>query len=197
MRHLADVFLDSGTDITTTLRALVATSEFQQSAGRKVRTPIEDLVATCRVMQVQASRPTRSTSFATAIAWIHQSMLLDQWPRPDGPPDHGAAWASASRMLSSFRMHWQLGAGYYPKLDVTYRTPRAWLPQKRIRLDKYVDHMCRMLLGRGATSRDLTAVLQATGRKPGEIVTAKHPLARHLFVRMVATLLDSPTHMSR
>ena len=197
VEELARVYLDSGTDIKAMLRFLFASEEFRGSAGLKVRTPVEDLVATCRVLQVQARQPTRRRSFAHAITGLHQGLPLYQWPRPDGPPERNAEWASASRMLSSFRMHWNLAGAFYPDVDVSYKRPRWWLPQPRIRLDRYVDHMCRMLLGRGSTSRELKAVCQATGFRPDERVTRDHPLARWAFVRLAAVLLDSPTHMSR
>jgi uncharacterized protein (DUF1800 family) len=112
--HLAQVFTDSGTDISATLRALVATDEFAASAGQKVRTPIDDLVATVRVLGVTASRPSGDKSFANAIAWLPKCMLLYQWPRPDGAPETNADWASVSRVLASYRMHWLLAGGYYP-----------------------------------------------------------------------------------
>ena len=195
--HLAQVFTDSGTDITATLRALVATDEFARSAGQKVRTPVDDLVATVRVLGVTASRPTGDRSFANAIAWLPKSMLLYQWPRPDGAPETNADWCSVSRVLASYRMHWLLAGGYYPDSGVRYRTTRSWLPKVGIRVDAYVDHVCRQLLGRPSTSLELKAVCQATGRKPAEKVTAKHPLARYLFVRMAIVLLDSPDHMTR
>ncbi|QNN54067.1 DUF1800 family protein [Nocardioides mesophilus] len=194
---LAATYLSSGTDITAMLRQLVIHPEFVGSAGRKVRNTVDDLVATARVLQVEVHTPTRNESFARAIAYAHKGILLWQWPRPDGAPERNADWASASRMLGSFRMHWNMAGGYYPKVDATYKTARWWLPQRRLRLDEYVDHMCRMVLGRGSTSRDLKAVCQATGRAPGEIVTKDHPLVRYLFVRMVVCLLDSPSHMSR
>ncbi|HYO40999.1 MAG TPA: DUF1800 domain-containing protein [Nocardioidaceae bacterium] len=195
--HLAKVFTDSGTDISATLHALVATDEFAASAGRKVRTPVDDLVATVRVLGVRASAPSNDESFAHAIAYLHRSTLVYQWPRPDGAPETNADWASASRMLTSFRMHWLLAGGYYPDSGVSYRRPAAWLPRSGLRLDRYVDHVCRLLLGRGSTSRDLKAVCQATGHRPGERITRKHPLAGYKFVRMAIVLLDSPDHMSR
>jgi uncharacterized protein (DUF1800 family) len=195
--HLAGVFLRSGTDIKATLRALVAHPEFLASAGKKVRNPVEDLVATARVLQVDARKPTTAAAFAHGLHFLHRGLLLYQWPRPDGPPDRNSAWASATRMLNSFRVHWNFAGGYYPRANVVYKPARAWLPQRRIRLDAYVDHMCRMLHGRGSTSRQLHAVCQATGRKPREIITRDHPLADWLCVRMLAVLLDNPTHMSR
>ena len=197
VNDLAQVYLSSGTDITAMLRFLVDSPEFRGSAGQKVRTPVEDLVATCRVLQVKVSRPTRDRSFAHAATGLHQGLPLYQWPRPDGPPERNPDWASASRMMSSFRMHWNLSAGYYPDYDVIYKSHRSWLPQKRIRLDKYVDHLCRTLLGRGSTARELKAVCQATGLAPGEKVTRDHKLARNMFPRLAVVLLDSPTHMTR
>ncbi len=197
VNHLASVFTDSGTDISATLRALVAHPEFADSAGKKVRTPIDDLVATARVLGVTAQSPTTQRSFANAIAWLPKCMLLYQWPRPDGAPETNPEWASVSRMLASFRMHWLLAGGYYPDSRVTYRKPASWLPQASIRVDRYVDHVCRLLLGRPSTATDVKAVCQATGHTPGQKVTKKHPLASWKFVRMAIVLLDSPDHMSR
>jgi uncharacterized protein (DUF1800 family) len=195
--HLAGVYLDSGTDIAVTLRALVASAEFAASFGKKVRTPVDDLVATVRVLGVTASAPTSPDSFSNAIAYLPRAMLLYSWPRPDGAPETNADWASAARMLASFRMHWLLAGGYHPSSGARYRSSRSWMPRSGIRVDAYVDHVCRLLLGRGSTSLDLKAVCQATGRLPGERVTAKHPLVTYLFVRMAIVLLDSPDHMSR
>ncbi len=195
--HLAKVFRESGTDIKATLRALVAHQEFTRAVGQKVRTPVEDLVATTRVLGINAHRPRGDQAFAEHISWLHQSMLLYQWPRPDGPPDRNTAWASATRMLGSFRMHWNLAGGWYPSDAVTYRRPESWLPQRRIRFDQYVDHLCRMIHGRRSTPRLLQAAVQAVDCRPGEIITRDHPLAGWLLVRLLGVLLDSPQHMSR
>ena len=193
---LAQVFLDSGTDIRAMLRYLATSPEFLASAGQKVRTPPEDLVATCRVLKVKPSAPTSSASFAHMITGLHQGLPLYQWPRPDGPPERSADWSSASRMMSSFRMHWNLAGGSYPTRDVTYKPPRWWVPRHDLRLDRYVDHLCRLLLGRRSTSLELKVVCQATGLRPDDRIV-KNDHARSTFVRIAAALLDSPTHMSR
>jgi uncharacterized protein (DUF1800 family) len=195
--HLASVFRRSGTDIRATLRALVAHKEFRRSVGKKVRRPADDLVHTARVLGVKAQRPTRAPAFGIVIAYAHGGDPLYGWPRPDGAPQHNAAWSSASRMLASFKMHWNLAGGYWPTEAVAYRAPQSWLPQRRIRFDQYVDHLCRLVHGRGSTPVMLQAAVQATGCRPGEIVTRDHAVAGWLFVRLMAVLLDSPTHMTR
>ncbi|HYO40230.1 MAG TPA: DUF1800 domain-containing protein [Nocardioidaceae bacterium] len=194
---VAQTFRDSGTDIRATLRTLVAHPEFAASTNRLVRTPVEDFVATCRVLEVAAAPPTSDLSFARSCVWSLESTLPHHWPRPDGSPVGNPAWSSASRMLSSFRMHWNLAAGWYPTVDVTYRTPASWLPQPSIRLDQYVDHLCRVLLGKGSDSRLLTAAVTATGYGPTTVLTRDHPVCTWMFVRLLGTLLDSPDHMRR
>ncbi len=195
--HLARVFRDSGTDIKTTLRALVAHPEFQASAGRKVRTPVEDLVATAKVLQVEAQKPTSGAAFAHDISFVHQGMILYQWPRPDGPPNRNSAWSSASRVLGSFRMHWLFTGGYYPDGNVVYRTPGSWIPQRSLRFDQYVDHLCRMFHGKPSTSRVLRAAVEATGLTPSTTITRTHRVTGYMGVRLIGAILDSPAHMSR
>ncbi len=194
---LADTYLAHGTAIAPVLRQLVASPEFQASAGQKYRTPVDDLVATARALRVRARKPTGNRSFALQISRLHGGLPLFQWPRPDGAPERNADWASAARMLSSFRMHWDLASGTRPSRDVRYRKPQRWLPRRRLRLDRYVDHLSRTLLGRRSTRTMLKAVCQATGYRPDERIDRRHPLARADFVRVAAVLLDSPAHLTR
>ena len=195
--HLAEVFMTSGTDIKATLKALIAHPEFRGSAGRKVTTPIDDLVATVRVLGSVAGQPTTSDSFANSLQWVHGGLRLYSWPRPDGAPETDSEWTSAVRMLRSFRMHWNLSGGYYPSKDVTHRAGRTRIPQARMTFDLYVDHLCRSLLGRRSTARFLQAACVATGLTPGTVITRRHAVATWLFPHVATVLLDSPDHMTR
>ena len=197
VNHLAKVFRDSGTDIKATLRALVAHPEFKKSKGVLVRTPIEDFVATVRALDITILRPTADDSFARAAVWIPQSTLVYHWPRPDGSPYGNALWSSPTRMLSSFRLHWNLTAGWWPTKGVRTKAPKKFLPEKQIRLDAWVDHLSREILGRPSSKRMLDAALTAVGYGAGEKVTKDHQLTDWLFVRLVGSLLDSPDHMKR
>ena len=123
-----------------------------------------------------------------------RTTLLYQWPRPDGLPYGAAAWASATRMLSSFRMHWDLTAGWWPTQDVTYRTPASWLPAA----DDPARPVRRPPLpgapGQAVDSRILAAAVAATGYGPASTVTRPTTqISRWLFARLAARCSTPPT----
>jgi len=194
---VAQAFLNSGTDIKTTLRALVAHPDFIASRGTLTRTTTEDVIATARVLGITAKAPTSREAFVNKLTQVTHTDAIYHWPRPNGSPRGDDNWCTAGRMLDSFRMHWRFAAGWWPTQDVTYRTGATWLPQPSIRLDQYVDHLCRVLLGRVSNARILTAAVTATGFGPATLITKDHLVSRSAFVRLVGTLLDSPEHMRR
>lgn len=197
VRTVATAYLASDTDIKSTLKALVNHPDFLANRGGLVRSPVEDFVATCRVLGVEVQQPTADESFARSCVWSPESTLLYQWPTPDGPPSDGAAWSSPARMLSSFHMHWNLAGGWWPRRDVTFRSPSSWLPAPTVRLDQYVDHLCRAVLGKRSESRILQAVVDATGYPATTLVNSNHAIGTWMFVRVLGVLLDSPDHMRR
>jgi uncharacterized protein (DUF1800 family) len=187
---LAKVFRSSGTDISATLRALVAHPEFASSVDAKVRNPIEDFVATVRVLGVKAHRPTASENqFARSQLWMCQGQYPFQWPRPDGLPQRNAAWASASRVLNSLDMHYALCGGWVgADGSATYRSKRSWLPVDRLRFDAFVDHLCRSQVGAGPwislaaqSSSTASGTVQPPvvgGHRHDRSVTTTWPMAR-------------------
>lgn len=196
---LTAVYLANDTAIRPVLRALVASPEFASSAGAKVRTPEDDVVASYRVLGVKIGAPTTTKSAANQILWQCQHVGLAplKWVRPDGRPDQAWAWASTSRMLNSFKVHRGLSGGWHPSVDVRYRTPASWLPQDRIRFDALVDHLARRLTGRHSTATLLRACAEATECTPREVITRDHRLVKWRMPRLLTTLLDHPAHMTR
>jgi uncharacterized protein (DUF1800 family) len=195
--HLSRVFLDSGTDILATVKALVAHPEFRARAGAKVSTPVDDLVATVKALGVVARKPTSGSSFVNHLNYLQGGLRLYHWPRPDGAPETNPEWTSAVRMLRSFRMHWNLAGGYHPRVDATYYPARYRIPMPRLRFDLYFDHLSRTLLGRRSTARSLEAACLATGLTPRSVITRQHAVGTWMFPHLAAVLLDSPEHMTR
>ncbi len=185
------------------LKELATHPEFLTSEGQKVRTPVHDLVATARVLDINVLAPISGSSWANAANYVHGADRLFSWPRPDGPPMVGRAWSSASRLFASYGMHQSLAGGWWPKEAATYRARDSWLPVPSLRFDAYVDHLCRTWLGRAADARLQKAAVQAvTGPQkwaivtPSTIVTDKHALAGWLLPRLTCALLDTPDHMT-
>ena len=199
---LAQVYLDSGTDMKAVLRALAGHPEFLTSPGQKSRTPVADMVATARVLDIDVQPPGASNAYAYNANWANGGPALFSWPRPDGPPVVGQMWSSASRVFASFDMHLNHAGGYWPK-GATYRSAPSWLPATSVRFDDYVEHLSRTWLGKPADARlQKAATTAVTGPEKWAVVTASttvtkdHNLADWLFPRLVIALLDTPDHMT-
>lgn len=197
--ELARVYLANDTNIIPVLRALVASSEFQQSAGQKVRTAEEDVIATYRVLGVRVGPPTTADSTANAMLWQAGKVGLYPyaWPRPDGRPDSGGAWSATSRLLASFEVHYAMAGGWWPKRDATYRTAVSWLPEPIIRMDLFVDHLSRTILGRASTATLLRACCQVTDTARTEKISKDHKIIKWKMARLLTTFLDNPQHLGR
>jgi hypothetical protein len=197
--HLAQVYLANDTAIVPVLRALVASEEFAVSAGAKMRTPDEDVVATYRALGVRVQAPTAGSSAANAILWQTSEIGLRPfgWTRPDGRPDRAESWSSVSRILSSFDVHYSMSGGWWPTKDVVYVARADWLPAAAVRFDALVDDMSRKILGRPATGLLQTAAEQATGCTAATVITKDHAVARWDMPRLLTVFLDSPTHFTR
>lgn len=192
---LAGVYLSSGTDIKAVLDAIAASPEFLTSEGQKVRTPIADMVATARVLDVMVVESTATNAYTHNANWVHGSAALFSWPRPDGPPITGRMWSSASRVFASYNMHISQAGGWWPK-GATYRTGASWLPATSMRFDAFVQHLSKSFLGRAADARLLAAASQITGVRPETLVTARHAVAGWMFPWLAVALLDTPDHMT-
>ena len=199
VRRLAKVYLKNDTEIVPVLRALVASKEFRASAGRKLRDPSEDVVATYRALGVGLDRPSGEDSGAHAIVWQASTLGLSPhaWPRPDGTPVNDDVWASPARALGSISMHWSMAGGWWPTADVHYPKPTRWVPAKKsVKFADLVDEVSRDLLHRPATKRLLETACLATGCRAKERIDRDHGLFQWGFPRLLAAVLDSPDHLA-
>ncbi len=196
--HVAAAYQRSGTKIRPTLLALVDHPEFAASAGAKVRMPAEDYIASVRALRVGLRPPRDERSFVNAMYWqyVGFGQAPYEWPAPNGFPEVGAAWTSAGRLLNGMGHHVNLAAGWWPTQDATRPRPGAWLPPLPATLDTVIDHVGRQLLGQ----RPSAAV------RRGVAMVLELPLSRRMTAAdlwdwriqvILASLLDSPTHLHR
>ncbi len=195
---VAAAYLKNGTAIKPTLLALVDHAAFLGSKGAKIRTPMEDWLATARALRIKVAKPVGDESFANAMLWQYSDLGAPpyEWPAPDGYPESGAVWTSAGRVLGSLDLHRTLAAAWYPTHQASFRSPAAWLPPLPATLDDVIQHLGSQLLGRSLPAAVRTGVATSIGLPLTKRVT-RDDLWNWRIQTMVATVLDSPLHLYR
>lgn len=113
VEHLAEVYLDAGTAIVPWLRALFQSAEFTSSIGLKMRRPLEDVVASARVMNLRM--PTGSDLSGIDLLVTDTAKFGMQpldWGPPNGYPDVAAGWWAIGGMLSRCNWHRLISRGH-------------------------------------------------------------------------------------
>jgi uncharacterized protein (DUF1800 family) len=199
---LASTYLAADTAIGPVLEALVHDVEFQGATGAKVRDPAEDVVATYRALDVAVAAPGSPVPeghVTNALLWQCNGLGAEPhaWPQPNGQPADNDSWSSPVRFAASLDLHVTMAGGWWPTVGATYRTPASWLPGTTFTLEQLVQHLAVQVLSQHSTPQLVTACSQVTGYPPSTVLTANHAIVRWMFPWVLATLLDSPLHMTR
>lgn len=147
------------TSIRATLSALISHKDFQASRNAKVRTPVEDVINTIRVLEMQPTGVSHVDSLLRQSIWMSQGLgqYLHSWPRPDGFPETSSTWASPARVLRGWDIHYSLAGGWWSPQQFSTPTRAQLLPTTWPRtLGQLVEHQSRMLLAKASTA-DLRA----------------------------------------
>jgi uncharacterized protein (DUF1800 family) len=198
VRHVARAFTRSGTNIKATLRALVTHPEFLGSANRKVRTPLEESMATIRALGIRPRKPVGDDSFANTLYWVmsEQGMTPYGWPAPNGFPEVGIAWSSAGRALDSFDVQRSIAMRWWPSQGARYPSDSSWLPALPTKFGNVVDHMSLKLLGEPPSNRVREGLALRTGIGLAQRVTDSD-MSESRVRQMLVALLGTPAHLTR
>jgi uncharacterized protein (DUF1800 family) len=196
---VSKAYLSHGTAIKPTLLALVDHPEFAASAGAKVRTPIDDYVATVRALGITLGKPTTGDSFANAMHWQYSDAGQSPyaWPAPNGFPEVNAAWTSAGRILTSFSLHRDLAAHWWPTKQATFPTDASLLPTLPATLQAVVDHVALRVLGQTPGAAISNGIATLLGMSLTHKVSASEAGQYWMLRGIVSSLLDSPIHLHR
>ena len=196
---VARAYLAHGTAIKPTLRALVDHPDFAAAAGKKVRTPTEDYVATVRALGIRPQRPTTDDSFANAMLWQYSEAGQPpyEWPAPNGYPEVDGAWASAGRVLTSFTIHRDLAARWWPTEQARFPTYGSMLPPMPATLAQVIDHQSMRMFGQKPGDAVREGVARLLGRSLSTRLTRDEALDYWTLRGILTSLLDSPLHLHR
>jgi hypothetical protein len=188
--------------IVPVLRQLFHSKEFAAAAGRKVRRPYEDLVATVRVLGLLPDA--KGIDGIQALTW----MLTDlgqvplAWSPPNGYPDVAPAWQSAAGTLARWNAHLSLAGRWWPN-TLTGPALTAMLPKKLPATHgELIDVLAERLLQRTVPAAQKMAICTflTEGWKqitPSAPLTKDSDIVGWRLPYVVALLLDSPLHSLR
>lgn len=187
---LAAAYLAADTAIVPVLRRLFGSPEFAASAGRKVRRPLEDLVAAVRALDI---RPGGGTAGVEGLYWLVAAAGQAPFghPRPDGYPD-GADWPTGAGLLARWNAHLGLAGGWWPA-GLGYRAPADLLAgQAPATWGDLVDVLAARVVHRPMAGPHRDAVCTFLGGAAEAALDAADLDA--LVSPAAALILDSPYH---
>jgi uncharacterized protein (DUF1800 family) len=193
--RLTAVYLAGKSAIAPVLRALFDSPEFAASVGAKIRTPLEDLMATVRALGLGPEPADTGVTGLRALYWMADGVghAPLRWSPPNGYPDVAAAWASPAGQLGRWNSHLNLAAGWWAKqLTRPGSMARHLVPTLPATYGALVDALTMRLLGTVVTDAHRAALTGFFGRQPGATLKPTDGAANGGFPYLVALVLDSP-----
>ena len=193
---LAKVYLGQQTAIAPVLKALFTSAEFAASAGAKIRTPLEDLAATVRVLGIkpEATGTEGVRALYNSLAAAGHAPL--RWAPPNGYPDVAAAWAAPSGYLIRWNAHLNLAAGWYPK-QLVYPALGTLAGTPPATHGAFVDALATRLVGMPLQPAHTAALLSFLGKASTSPLKPTDPALTGRLPHLVALILDSPYFLAR
>ena len=191
--RLAQSYLDNGTAIVPVLRTLFSSVEFWMSTGLKTRRPLENMVATARVVGVNPGAKT-----ADGVAGLFQmTEQLGQapltWGPPDGFPDYADAWGSAHATLGNWNSHRAIVQGI--RKGLTYPKPETFVGLKPPNVGQYLDTISQRLIHQAMVPEHKQALLTFLGL--AETAAVKDVRLGGKIDHLIPLVLDSVYHALR
>lgn len=195
---LAKTYLAKDTAIVPVLQQLFASREFLDSPDRKVRRPLESLVATLRALEI-GPPPDGALDPLKGLYWTASTLGQQPlaWPQPDGYPDVASAWQSTAGTLARWNTNLNLAADWWPK-GFSRKPLTAMVPSPRPATHgALVDALGQRLRQRPTSAAERQAVCTFLGVAPTTPLKADSEALGWRLPYVVALLLDAPAHLLR
>ena len=192
---VANVYLQHKTAIKPTIDAIVRSTEFWESRGRKVRRPAENLIATVRILGLTATDMGKATE---ALSWMTANMgdrPLD-WPAPNGYPDVAGAWASSASLLDEWSYHRGMVQNWWKDHGFRMFDPASlYAASKPKTSGQAIDQLTVRLTGMTFSTTHKAALQTFLGESAATPLTKSK--LRYQLPHLVPLILDAPHHAMR
>ncbi len=195
--RLAQTYLANGTAIAPVLRELFDSQDFADSVGEKVRRPMEDVVATLRILGYRP--PRKGIAGLSDLYYICNQFghAPYAWAQPDGYPDDAVAWQSAGATLFRWNRHLSMAGHWYPS-RLPMPALRSLLPRRLPRTHgDLVDVLAKRLVFRTLRPEHQQVVLDFLEKQASDPLTSTSAAVTWRLAGAVALVLDSPYHGMR
>jgi uncharacterized protein (DUF1800 family) len=191
--RLAQSYLDNGTATVPVLRTLFSSVEFWMSNGLKTRRPLENVVATARILGVAPGAKTADG--LEGLYWMTNQLghAPLNWSPPDGYPDVADAWGSAHATLGTWNAHRALVQGWHK--GVTYAKPETFVGMMPATVGEYLETISLRLVHQPMQAGHKAALLTFLGAEEGTEV--KNIKLGGKIEHVVPLVLDSVYHALR
>jgi len=194
VHDLARIYRKSHTAIVPVLRELFGSSAFKASIGKKVRRPMQDIIATLRILDMRPDSGS-GTDGLQGLYWMISDLgdTPMAWSQPNGYPDTADAWRSAGGSLGRWNSHMSLAAHWYPS-DLGLPDLRKHLLPKALPKTHggLLDVLARRLVFRPLSSRHENALLGFLGLGANAPLHEDSDAVNDGLASLVALILDSP-----
>ena len=192
---MAASYLAHDTAIVPVLRLMFGSDAFRQAKGEKVIRPMQDVVATLRILGIKAGANDGDDGLS-GLYWHVESMSDAplSWVQPNGYPDYADAWRSAGGTLNRWNTHLSLAAGWNDNL----KTPnlRKQLLPDALPKDHgtLVQTLAKRLVFRTLATPHRDALLGFLNRGAADPISPSSEAVGWRLPYLVALILDSPYH---
>lgn len=189
---LAQTYLDGDTAIKPVLRRLFSSAVFEASLGAKVRRPMEDLIASLRILGIKPDAS--GTDGVQGLYWMIQGLgnAPMAWSPPNGYPDTSDAWRSAGGALGRWNAHMSLAAHWWPDTLQLPDLRNRFLPSLPGNYGAYVQTLAQQLTFKKFSTEHVAAVCTFLGKTPTDRLGRTDPAVKGRLPYVIALILDSP-----
>jgi uncharacterized protein (DUF1800 family) len=191
--RLAQSYLDNGTAIVPVLRTLFSSVEFWMSTGLKVRTPLENVLATARIVGIGPGANTTDGLGGLYRMTDNLGQAPLTWGPPDGFPDYADAWGSAHATLGTWNSHRSMMAGFARGLS--YVKAETFVGLQPATVGEYLDTISLRLVHQPMQPAHKGALLTFLGAE--EATAVKDLRLGGQIDSVVPLILDSVYHALR
>jgi uncharacterized protein (DUF1800 family) len=198
VQAVAAAYLANDTAIVPMLRTIFTSTEFWDSRGKKIRRPLENLVATVRALgRAPLDQSGKLDDVTGNFGWMLENTGQRplSWQPPNGYPDVAAAWRSSGNLLQMWDNQFGLAQNWMSDQFGDYPANYFYGNHAPTNVGGAIDAMADTLIGTPLTANERTTLLTYLGER--ETLALRNSRLQWETNNVVALILHGAAHAYR